>query len=129
MQGLRQPQFVSPQEGGQRPPGSICEVIAIAPQHEIPYVFDLAAGEGLEFHLHSTDPVDVIVCRLEAYESWIDSGYDPECAPGVFIQEEQMSAGAIRFTPAVADEYAVVVMNWSDRLVDVAVYVPDSAGA
>ena len=103
----------------------ICEAITLPAYDEIPYVFDLEEREYLEFTLRSDTPVDVLLCNMADYERWIDSGYDPEMALLVHLEAEDVLAYTLRFTAPRADEYAVLLMNWTECAADLAIEIPD----
>ena len=103
----------------------ICEAITLPAYDEIPYVVDLEEREYLEFTLRSDTPVDVLVCNMADYERWIDSGYDPEIALLVHLEAEDVLAYTLRFTAPRADEYAVLLMNWTECAADLAIEIPD----
>jgi hypothetical protein len=63
------------------------------------------------------------------YERWIDSGYDPEIALLVHLEAEDVVAYTLRFTAPCADEYAVLLMNWTECAADLAIEIPDSLAA
>jgi hypothetical protein len=107
----------------------ICEAITLPAYDEIPYVFDLEEQEFLEFTLRSDIPVDVLVCNMGDYEGWIDSGYDPEVALLVHLEAEDVLAYTLRFTAPRADEYAVLLMNWTECAADLAIEIPDLLAA
>ena len=79
----------------------------------------------MEFTLRSDTPVDVLVCNMADYERWIDSGYDPEIALLVHLEAEDALAYTLRFTAPRADEYAVLLMNWTECPADLAIEIPD----
>lgn len=103
----------------------ICEAITVNAYDELPYVFELEQNELLEFTLRSDIPVDVLLCNMADYEGWIESGYDPEIALLVHLEAEDVLAYTLRFTATQADEYAVLLMNWTECAADVAVEIPD----
>jgi hypothetical protein len=103
----------------------ICELIRLAAYDEIPYVFELEKNERLEFIMRSDAPVDVLLCNMENYWRWVDSGYSLEFALTVYTEVVDVLAYTVRFTAPVAGDYAVLVMNWTDHAADVAVEIPD----
>ena len=59
------------------------------------------------------------------YERWVESGCDPETALLIHLEAEDVLAYTPRFTAPQADEYAVLLMNWTECAADVAVEIPD----
>ena len=107
------------------PPAFICEAITLPAYDELPYIFDLEAGELLEFTLRSDIPVDVLLCDASDYDRWVDSGYDPEIALLVHLEAEDVLAHTLRFTSPFPGEYAVLLMNWTECSADLAIEIPD----
>jgi hypothetical protein len=103
----------------------ICEAVTLSANEELPYVFELQQNELLEFTLRSDTPVDVLLSNMADYERWIDSGYDPEIALLVHLEAEDVLAHSLRFTAPQAGEYAVLLMNWTERAADLAIEIPD----
>jgi hypothetical protein len=104
---------------------SICEAITLPAYDEIPYMFELKRNEPFEFAFCSDVPIDVLLCSADDYESWVDSGYDPEIALLVHLEAEDVLAYTLRFIVPQDGEYAVVLMNWTECPADIAVEVPD----
>ncbi len=108
-----------------RPAAFICEAITLPAYDELPYMFELACGELLEFTLRSDIPVDVLLCNSCDYDRWVDSGYDSEVAFSVHLEVEDVLAYTLRFTAPIAGEYAVLLMNWTECPADLAIEIPD----
>jgi hypothetical protein len=51
----------------------ICEVVTLSPEQHLPYVFELRKKEVLEFMLASNVPIDVLFCKMDDYDAWMEA--------------------------------------------------------
>jgi hypothetical protein len=99
----------------------ILEVIVIAPFSEVPYSFELNAKEKLEVSFLSDVPIDVLLCDYEEYEGWADAGCDPEMPLKIYCEVLDGKSYTFAFITPRQDNYAVVLMNWTEETANVVV--------
>ena len=103
----------------------MCEAITLGACDDLPYLFELEPDERLDLVVSSNLPIDVVVCDLEDFEHWVDSGYDPEIELPVYCEFEDVTVRTLTFNAPHRGEYAVVLMNWTDCAADLILEIPD----
>ena len=111
------------------PPG-ICEVIGVEASDELPYVFEISAGERLSFCLSATHEVDLVLCDEPAYDEWVDGGFQSEHPANPILMLRHGCQHSLEFRTDQDATLIAILINLADRPVQavVAATVLDSSG-
>lgn len=95
-------------------PDAILEVLELPIDSESVYAFELRAGSVLSFGVASDQTLDLLLCRFEDYEAWLDS-VEPEA--GLLALDASLGARSpsVVFRAARSMHVAVIVFNSSGQ--------------
>ncbi len=96
-------------------PDAIIEVLELAPDEESVYAFELREGSVLSFGVTGDRILDLMLCRFEDYESWLDS-VDEEAELLTLDTSLGVRSASLAFRAARSMHVAVVVSNSSNLL-------------
>ena len=93
-------------------PDAILEVLELLADHDSVYAFELREGSVLSFGVTGDQGLDLLLCRFEDYEAWLDS-VDPEAELLVLEAILGVRSATMVFRAARSMHVAVVVANSS----------------
>ena len=99
----------------------ICEVVSVEAYDELPYVFELEAGERLSFSLTSSHEVDLVLCDECAYDEWVDSGLRSQHPPSAMLTLRHAANHSLMFRTPKALTLIAVIINLESLAVHSAV--------
>lgn len=99
-------------------PNGICEVVSVAAEDELPYVFELDADQRLSFSVTSTAEIDVVMCEEAAYDEWIDNGFKSEHPPDSILALRSSFDHSMEFAPKRVTTLVAILINRGDAPVD-----------
>ncbi len=95
-------------------PDAILEVLDLPADDESVYAFELREGSVLSFGVAGDQSLDLVLCRFEDYEAWLDS-VDPEAELLVLDASLGIRSAKVVFRAASSMHVAVVVANSSGQ--------------
>lgn len=95
---------------------AILEVLELPMDGESVYAFELRAGSVLSFGVASDQSLDLLLCRFEDYEAWLDS-VEPESELLTLESHVGMRSASFVFRSVHPMHLAVVVTNSSGRAI------------
>ena len=112
-------------------PVGICEVVNVEPTDELPYVFEITAGQSLAFSMTASQEIDLVLCDEDAYDEWIDSGLQSEHPPEPILTLRHGCQHSLQFKSERDTTLVVILINLADVQVHavVAASVLDSSGS
>lgn len=93
---------------------AILEVLDLPADDESVYAFELREGSVLSFGVAGDQSLDLVLCRFEDYEAWLDS-LDPEDELLVLEASLGIRSAKVVFRATSSMHVAVVVANSSGR--------------
>ena len=100
-------------------PDGICEVITAPAMDELPYVFELQAGETLDATITSEQPFDLMLCDDAVYDAWIDSGMPTPLPHPYRLFEIGQSTHTVSFKAVQRGHYVLLLVNPSEEPIEV----------
>lgn len=101
-------------------PDGICEVITVPAMDELPYAFEIQAGETLNANITSEHPFDLMLCDNDAYDAWIDGGMSTPLPYPCHLIQTDRSTHTVSFKPAERGHYILLLLNPSEEPIEVA---------
>jgi hypothetical protein len=99
----------------------IWEVVTVPSADELPYVFELTAGQRLSVSLSASANIDLVLCDEAAYDCWLDSGLETEHPPNPLLALRPAEHHSLEYKAANAGSHILVLINLADAPVDVVV--------
>jgi hypothetical protein len=100
-------------------PDGICEVITVPAMDELPYVFELQAGETLNATITSEQQFDLMLCNDAVYDAWIDSGMPTPLPHSYHLIQTGRSTHTVSFQPVQRGHYVLLLVNPSEEPIEV----------
>jgi hypothetical protein len=112
-------------------PVGICEVVDVASADELPYVFEITAGQRLAFSMTASHEIDLVLCDEDAYDEWIDGGLQSEHPPKTILTLRHGCQHSLEFKSMRDTTLVVILINLGDSQVYavVAASVLDASGS
>src|SRR5262245_52136489 len=95
------------------PPG-VCEVVSVPASDELPYFFEMKAGQRLVMSLSASAEIDVVLCKESAYDDWIDSGMRSEHPSNAILMSRLSQRHSFEYRAPQNGNFLVVLINLSD---------------
>lgn len=100
-------------------PDGICEVITVPAMDELPYAFELQAGETLSANITSEHPFDLMLCDDDVYDVWMDDGMPTPLPHPSHVYQTGQSTHTISFRPVRRGHYILLLLNPSEEPIEV----------
>ncbi len=98
-------------------PDGICEVITLPPCDELPYAFELEAGQILNVTVTSESPFELLLCDDSVYEDWMDRGSPTQLPEPIHLYQPRQETHTLKFVPPVRGHYILMLVNpWSEPI-------------
>ena len=109
----------------------ICEVVTVPANDELPYVFEVTGGQKLVFSISSSDEVDLVLCEEDAYDDWIDAGFETEQPLEALLVLRHGTKHSLEFMADCDSVLVAILINTAEQFVEavVAANVLDSIAA
>lgn len=111
-------------------PIGICEVISVEASDELPYVFEIGAGQRLSFSVSSSHEIDLVLCDELAYDDWVDGGLESEHPARTILALRHACQHSLEFGTDQDGAIIAILINLADCPVQaiVAANVLNSSG-
>jgi hypothetical protein len=96
----------------------ICEVITVPASDELPYIFEISAGQKLLFSLSCSHDVDLVLCEECAYDDWVDAGFQTDRPLDALLVLRHGTSHSLEFKPESDSVLVAILINAAEQSVE-----------